>query len=24
LREMVIDRPDQVWCADISVPRQAA
>ena len=24
LREMVIDRPNQVWCADISVPQQAA
>ena len=24
LRGLVIDRPNQVWCADISVPRQAA
>jgi len=24
LREMVIDRPNQAWCADISVPQQAA
>ena len=24
LRELVIERPNQVWCADISVPRQAA
>ena len=24
LREMVIDRPNQVWCADSSVPQQAA
>jgi putative transposase len=24
LRGLVIERPNQVWCADISVPRQAA
>jgi putative transposase len=24
LRELVIDRPNQVWAADISVPQQAA
>ena len=24
LRGLLIDRPNQVWCADISVPRQAA
>ena len=24
LRDLVIDRPDQVWCSDISVPQQAA
>ncbi len=24
LRELSIERPNQVWCADISVPRQAA
>jgi len=24
LRDLRIDRPDQVWCADISVPQQAA
>ena len=24
LRDLVIDRPNQVWCADISVPQQAA
>jgi putative transposase len=24
LRGMVIERPNQVWCADISVPQQAA
>jgi putative transposase len=24
LREMVIDRPNQVWAMDISVPQQAA
>jgi putative transposase len=24
LRGLIIDRPNQVWCADISVPRQAA
>ena len=24
LRDLMIDRPNQVWCADISVPQQAA
>jgi putative transposase len=24
LRDLVIDRPNQVWCADLSVPWQAA
>ncbi len=24
LRDLVIDRPDQVWCSDISVPQKAA
>jgi putative transposase len=24
LRGLIIDQPNQVWCADISVPRQAA
>jgi putative transposase len=24
LRDLVIDRPNQVWCADISVPQKAA
>jgi putative transposase len=24
LRGLAIDRPNQVWCTDISVPRQAA
>jgi putative transposase len=24
LRGLLIDRPNQVWCADISVPQQAA
>jgi putative transposase len=24
LRRLAIERPDQVWCADISVPQQAA
>src|SRR5690242_7855936 len=24
LRDLVIDRPNQVWCADISVPQEAA
>jgi putative transposase len=24
LRHLAIERPDQVWCADVSVPQQAA
>jgi putative transposase len=24
LRDLAVERPNQVWCADISVPRQAA